>query len=602
MTRRLAGFLACMGGLLVVISAPGATGRAQDASNTPRKLAALMAPVPVSPEAEPSLPALEAPVLPRAEQPLLPQAASSPQKWPPPAFPADSGLAQENILASQQHQPALPNGEMGQDGALDWSKLPPVRPMSRLGIFPILPSGPGYYSLLELLRGNYREEPPKYPYPAFILMPQSFYDADFRYLESPDNMEWDWLDPIHRIHCGDNWLFNTGGQFWYRGIQEINSRLSGKENDYGLYRVRPYADLWYRDAFRVYVEFIYADRNHGSLPPAPTDINRGDFQNLFIDIKLFDLDDHPAYVRIGRQEIYLGSQRLISALDWPNTRRTFEGVRAFRQGENFDVDIFWLRFVVPNREGLSSWDDRQNFAGVWTTYRPQKGHTLDLYYLYYDNQNNVNQLGITQFPEWVNTLGTRYAGDANHWVWDVELMFQAGEHTEHTDIAGASVLGFGRNFQVPMNPTLWFYYDYASGTRNPTNSGTNSTFNQLFPYGHPSLGFMDLVGRQNIHDPQLQLFVYPMKWITLWAGYHHFWLASPTDALYNAGGIILRRDPTGRAGTNVGDELDIWFSFHLSDHTDFSVGWSRLYQGSFLTGTGSRQNPEQAYFLYSYRW
>jgi alginate export protein len=484
-----------------------------------------------------------------------------------------------------------------------WAKVPPIRPLPRPGTFPMPPSGPGYYSLLDVVQGNYREGPPKIPYSAFIIMSTSFYDSDFRYLESPDNTQFDIFDPLHRIHLGDDLLFNTGGQFWYRGIQDINSRLSGKENDYDLYRVRPYLDMWYRDTFRIFVEGIYADTGGQSLAPAPTDIDRGDFQNLFLELKMFDLDGHPAYVRVGRQEIYLGSQRLVSALDWANTRRTFQGVRAYRTGEKFDVDLFWLRPVIPNPSGFSSWDDKQNFAGVWTTYRPEKGHFLDMYYLYLDNQNTTKKLGLQQFPEFVNTLGTRYAGNRESFLWDFELMFQAGKHLRQTDIAGASVAGLGYNFkQMPMNPTVWCYYDYASGTRNPTTASTSSTFNQLFPFGHPYLGFMDLVGRQNIHDPNVQFFLYPMKWVTVWGGYHHFWLASPTDALYNAGGTILRRDPTGRSGTNVGDELDIWLSFHLSAHSDFSVGWSRLYQGSFLKDTGSHQNPEQAYFLYSFRW
>jgi hypothetical protein len=33
--------------------------------------------------------------------------------------------------------------------------------------------------------------------------------------------------------------------------------------------------------------------------------------------------------------------------------------------------------------------------------------------------------------------------------------------------------------------------------------------------------------------------------------YHHFELAQSRDALYNAAGVAIRRDPTGLAGTNV---------------------------------------------------
>jgi hypothetical protein len=42
-------------------------------------------------------------------------------------------------------------------------------------------------------------------------------------------------------------------------------------------------------------------------------------------VKVATFKEAPAYVRVGRQELLYGSQRLISTLDWANTRRTFQG-------------------------------------------------------------------------------------------------------------------------------------------------------------------------------------------------------------------------------------------------------------------------------------
>src|SRR5207249_84964 len=135
------------------------------------------------------------------------------------------------------------------------------------GWFSIPPKGPGYYSLLDLVRGNYREGPPKFPYPPFALMGPGFYDADFRYLDDPKNTQYDWADVLHRIHLGDNWLFSTGGQIWIRHMEEINSRLGGKRNDYELLRTRIYGDLWFQDRFRIYGEFLDAQSFGQDLAP-----------------------------------------------------------------------------------------------------------------------------------------------------------------------------------------------------------------------------------------------------------------------------------------------------------------------------------------------
>jgi hypothetical protein len=487
----------------------------------------------------------------------------------------------------------------------DFKNVPPVWPMPRPGDFPNPPKGPGYYSFLDLVTDNWREAPPKYGYPAFALMPPSFFNADFRYLDNPDNKDHDFFDPIKRVRLGDNWLFSTGGQLWNRYMNEDNSRLTQADNVYNLFRVRAYGDLWYQDKFRVYAEFISAHQNGEDLPPLPIDVNRADIQNLFIDLKVGEIDGKPVYVRVGRQELLLGSQRLISTLDWANTRRTFDGVSAFYQGEKWDFDLFWLQFVVPSAAKLDSVDNNQNFAGFWFTYHPDKNSALDLYYLFLDNTNTIVQQGIVRGPYNVHTLGTRYSGDKNDFLWDVELALQLGERGDEDIVAGMASVGAGYHFEkMALDPTFWVYYDYASGDHNP-NHGDFNTFNQLYPFGHYYLGWADLVGRQNINDLNSHLFLYPTNWVTVWLQYHHFWLADSHDALYNTAGNAYRRSPTGAAGTDVGDEVDAVLNFHLSKHSDICVGYCKLFGGEFLEKTAAANraaNADLLFLMYNYRW
>jgi hypothetical protein len=109
-------------------------------------------------------------------------------------------------------------------------------------------------------------------------------------------------------------------------------------------------------------------------------------------------------------------------------------------------------------------------------------------------------------------------------------------------MAGMATAGVGRHFKnVWATPTAWLYYDYASGDSDPT-SGTSNTFNQQFPFGHYYMGWIDLVGRQNIHDLNAHLYFYPAPWVTMFVQYHRFWLDQPKDALYGVGGVPIRRD------------------------------------------------------------
>ena len=386
-------------------------------------------------------------------------------------------------------------------GESAWISNPPYRTIPRPGNFYVPPTGCGYYSLLDWVRGDQREARSKdgSAYPAFAIMPFSFFDADFRYVDAPGYQP-DFLDSLHRIHVGDNLLFATGGQAQWRHMHEFSSRLTGKTNDYDLLRARVFGDVWYKDTFRIYVESISAITVNQDLAPAKIDENRFDILNLFVDVKVGELNGHNAYVRLGRQEMLLGSQRLISPLDWANTRRTFQGGRAFYQGDKVDVDLFWVQPVIVDSSRPDFPDHKQNFMGAWVTYHGKPNQAIDSYYLYLDNHNKTTAMGITSAPTSVHTLGSRYHGNQEGFLWDFEGMAQFGQRGSETIRAGSATAGVGYNFKnLPMNPTVWAYYDWASGDHNPNKDDYN-TFNQLFPFGHYYFGFLDLVGRENIRD------------------------------------------------------------------------------------------------------
>jgi hypothetical protein len=205
----------------------------------------------------------------------------------------------------------------------------------------------------------------------------------------------------------------------------------------------------------------------------------------------------------------------------------------------------------------------------------------------------------------LNTFGGRSVGDLNNFLYEFEGAMQLGSVGSSYDVAGMGVAGLGYHFKgAPMNPTFWAYYDYASGDHNP-NGGAAHTFNQLYGFGHYYFGWLDLVGRQNIQDFNLHLYLYPTKWIQFQLQYHNFWLAARQDALYNAGGTAIRRDPTGQSGNHVGQELDAILNFHITKHSDVLTGYSYLFGGDFLrntAGPSAAANASLFYVMYNYRW
>jgi Alginate export len=505
--------------------------------------------------------------------------------------------------------PSLAPGASGNkdtDGEFSWLRVPRQRQRFQSGYFFIYPDGPGYYSLWDQLTGNFRQGPPAFPYVRNGLDRTPFFEYSFAYLDRPDNTEHHFLDPLKRIHLGDNWLLGFGGEFRVRTVNETDyqGNKAGIDSNVQTTRARLYADLWYRDIFRVYAEGIDARVYNIDVPPSANDQNHFDLLNMFIQVKTpwFELGKGDfAYLRIGRQELVYGSLRLISTSDFSNAHNTFQGVKFLSHGQKYDFDVFVVQPIIHDVNHFDSVDDKRTFSVAWFTYRPVEGQVIDLYNLDLSdgNLNATGRKGIKGGFN-LNTIGSRYYGTAQGFMWDFEGGVQFGEWVNQAAVAGFYTLDAGYAFKnLPLLPQFWVGYDWASGGNDTVQ--THHTFNQLFPSTHNYLGQADIVGRQNIQDISCQFAFFPTYWWTAYIQFHDFHLANDTDALYNKSGNAIRQDASGRSGGDVGRELDLFSNFHLSNHMDLQTGYSHFYGGRFMAATG-KKDIDFYYIQYNYRF
>jgi hypothetical protein len=137
-----------------------------------------------------------------------------------------------------------------------------------------------------------------------------------------------------------------------------------------------------------------------------------------------------------------------------------------------------------------------------------------------------------------------------------------------------------------MTPRVFGEYNQATGDANPTDN-KKGTFDQLYPTGHEKYGLTDLVGWQNMKHVRSGVDLLVSKRVSATARYSRYWLADAHDALYNGGGGVIARSPTGVAGTYVGQEADIIANGKLRQGLALSAGLGRLYPGTFLKNTTS---------------
>lgn len=461
---------------------------------------------------------------------------------------------------------------------------------------------------------------PQQARPARNAYKRLFFDNNFAYLNDPANDEFYLGDIFKQLPVGRRGMLDLGGEYRLRDHHEFNLRgrnLSDQSDDFLLQRTRLYGDLKLDDGVRLYGEALDSATSFQRHTPLASEENGIEALNLFADLRLLDAEQGEFWGRVGRQELAYGSERLISPAEWPNVLRTFDGAKLLWRGEKWDIDGFWVRPVAfgilprPLRQP-GHLDMPQDLYGLFSTYKPpevaedsdspQLGlgvkQTFDFYYL-----------GLTVYGAPISaaypvdarfqTMGTRWHGRRENLLWEFEGAYQFGRYGPDLQSAGMIVSGIGYEWaERHGKPRLWLFYDWASGDANRSNR-VHGTFNQIFPWAHHYLGWMDLVGRENIRDLNLHFILSPSEKTSLTLWYHIFHLAQARDALYNSLGTPIRVSPTGAAGTYVGQELDLLFQITVNPRADVLFGYSHFFAGSFVKATNPPGVSGNADFYYS---
>jgi hypothetical protein len=305
-------------------------------------------------------------------------------------------------------------------------------------------------------------------------------------------------------------------------------------------------------------------------------------------------------VRVGRQDLAYGAQRLISPLDWTNVRRTFEGVRGSLKFSGQTLDLFWVRPVIVDKDELNQGDDDTSFAGIYDvitlpTLIQNANSRLDVYFLALNKDNNAT----TPVESDTYTIGTRFWTNPKPWDVDVEADYQFGEFGTGDISAWSFAIEGGYTFaNTSMSPRVHLGFDIASGDDDPTDPD-RQTFNQLFPLGHLYFGFIDVIGRQNIIDlhPGVTLKLTPQ--LTFRGDYHIFWRQSSSDAMYAASGA-----PLIAAGASsdkfIGQEADLLLTWQVDRHFQVYGGYSHFFAGDFVEESGAATGADEDIdFLYA---
>lgn len=415
------------------------------------------------------------------------------------------------------------------------------------------------------------------------------YDEDYRYLRNA-RASTDFWDPIKYIALGEpDWYLSVGGELRERfeDYSAADFGVPGRAADtYLLHRILLHADLHLGERVRTFVQ-IGMHRAFGKNAAAPPYSDGVDVQQGFVDLRLGTApqDKDSPTLRVGRQEILFGAQRLVAIRDAPNVRRAFDGLRLSGAVGETHVDAFVTRPVLLEN---GSFDDKSNdmqkFWGVYATRRSSfiPRSAIDVYYLGFENERAV--YGIGTGDEKRHTVGARVFGHAGRWDWDWEAMRQFGRFSEKNIRAWGFALDTGYTLSgSAWEPRAGFKITAGSGNDSP-HSDTLRNYGPLFPkiaYFNQSA----LIGASNVIDLQPSLVFEPMQKVKLTIASDFIWRETTNDAVFTSLGTPIP-GTAGQPGRHSGNEPWVDMTWQATRHLFIDGGFVHVDVAKVLSRAG----------------
>ena len=398
--------------------------------------------------------------------------------------------------------------------------------------------------------------------------------------------EGDFLDKLRTVQVGGA-VFQFGFEERLRMEHWNNEDLNDKVDDGDhrwFSRTRLRMDTIFNEMFRTRVELVDGREQESDREPR-TQNDELDLHQAYVEI-----GGKPLMVRLGRQELELGSKKLIAAPTWNNLLRTFDAARVSYTSDFVDVSAFCGSVVTDVDDQFNEHRHDERVCGIFATLKPVRDHKIDLYAIRLHTWNPEYYVAGEDKVKGEHkryTYGARLFGNiTRRWTYDVEAAIQRGHYSNDKIRAWAFHADTAYTLDLPWQPTLQPLINIASGDKDPTD-GVRGTFDPLYSSTHGMYGGIeDMISWMNARVIGLRLRAKPTPKLTLGLECHHYWLVDDKDAWYTCGKKAKRRDTTGKSGDDIGHELSFWAKYAFSKRFEVEGGVSRFFAGRFVERTG----------------
>lgn len=316
---------------------------------------------------------------------------------------------------------------------------------------------------------------------------------------------------------------------------------------------------------------------------SPVESNVLDVREAFLEIG----NDRQS-LRIGRQDLALGSQRLIGTRDGTNVRRGWDGAQMHLRAGSWKLNAFALALVDVESDGVFNdrADDGQLIGGLYLT-KPALIGDLDLYLIYAETDERATIEGVADQERY--SAGLRSFGETGRIFWNWEAIYQWGQHGDLDISAWTLATNTGYRFDTVWSPAISLSANIASGDSD-NGDQTLGTFDPLYPRGNY---FSDaaILGPANFYNLNPYLTLEPTEKLSLSLDVNWFWRLEKEDGIYGAPGNVLR-GPIEGASDFVATGVSIGGAYQINERVSAEIIYAHNAPGAFIADTGPSETAD----------
>jgi hypothetical protein len=413
-------------------------------------------------------------------------------------------------------------------------------------------------------------------------------DEDWSFLKTAPKA--DFWDPIKYIALGrEDWFMTLSGEVRYRPeafrILATDTQ-SGAKDGYFLQRYLFGADVHLGPRARVFTEVQSGIINGKFGSPRPTDQNTLDMHQAFFEWRQPVRGTHRVSAKVGRQELAIGSTRLISASPGLNVKRSFDGAGLSYRTSSWTATGAVAKLVGIGRGAFDDWvADEPLFWGVAVSRRAPRFRNGELagYYLGVDRKQSLYAQGVGQ--DLRHTVGVKWSGAGVPLDVNYDAIFQWGT------FAGAPIRAWAfateTGYLITSSSSRWrlrasVRADIASGDHDPADPRLQA-FSPLLP-GNSYSGAVGLLGPTNLTDATPALTMSPRRDLTIGVEVPSYWRTSTEDGIYGTNLQLIIRPEAG-TGRYVGTNPAVFVVWQPARHLQLQGVVTRFMSGGFLEDT-----------------